>query len=548
MSPSQGFVASRYAAQVRVDRVRGVGRGPGAGGVFRGAANPWARSASGRGGVERLVGPRLDGAGRRWWWKLRRDTVWAQVVAEVQRRVAGLTGADLVVLWLKLPPEGQWLRLSEQLPFEAVLPPEQGPYPFPDEATFVAEGMPRRLETRDVTGAYRTVLEAAGVTSGWLLPLTAPAPLAGEANWWAVLGLGWKEEAPQVLSDLSPLQPALWHVLRQRVESAFTEAVVDGARGMGPPLSNAEWAGRLMALREALGGDTWTLYRIEPVGDGTYRVLAVADLGALAGHGARLAEALTENPAHQAASHLLRAAREGHTVFVDDFDTVGTGVHALPTREGRRSALLLPLGHDDVGRSGVLVIYWPAPRGWRSTGLSMQPWDALRRVAAEWWEHADALRDATHDPLTGLPNRRGLAHAWEERARRVAAGTLAVIDADHFSDVNDRWGHLTGDAVLRTLAQVLDEAVTAAGGFAARWGGDEFVLWMPEVVDWASWGPRLKAAFDRALVRAQVPFTVGLSGGAVTWRGEAPAFDAAFAEADSKLLQAKRAGRGRFVA
>jgi len=188
------------------------------------------------------------------------------------------------------------------------------------------------------------------------------------------------------------------------------------------------------------------------------------------------------------------------------------------------------------------------PRGWRGTGLSMQPWDALRRVAAEWWERADALRDATHDPLTGLPNRRGLSHAWEERAVRAAAGTLAVVDADHFSDVNDRWGHLTGDAVLRTLAQVLDQAATEADGFAARWGGDEFVVWMPGTVDWALWGARCKAAFDRALARAQVPFAVGLSGGAVTWRGEAPSFDQAFAMADAKLLAAKRAGRGRFVA
>lgn len=87
------------------------------------------------------------------------------------------------------------------------------------------------------------------------------------------------------------------------------------------------------------------------------------------------------------------------------------------------------------------------------------------------------------DPLTGLLNRRGLLDLLErdlERARRTQRSlSLALFDIDHFKRINDRNGHAAGDEVLRAFAgRMANES--RKGDIAARWGGEEFVLVMPE--------------------------------------------------------------------
>src|SRR5437764_2205213 len=84
---------------------------------------------------------------------------------------------------------------------------------------------------------------------------------------------------------------------------------------------------------------------------------------------------------------------------------------------------------------------------------------------------------ALSDPLTGLPNRR----AWEQQLAERLAGAadkkwcLALLDVDLFHDVNDRLGHLEGDAALRRVADRLTGTMRRAG-FVARLGGDEFAV------------------------------------------------------------------------
>jgi len=87
------------------------------------------------------------------------------------------------------------------------------------------------------------------------------------------------------------------------------------------------------------------------------------------------------------------------------------------------------------------------------------------------------------DELTGLPNRRAfnlqLEEAW---ARAITEGTrvaLVILDADLFKQYNDHAGHLGGDACLRSIGQVVANVVTAAGGTAARIGGEEFAVVLP---------------------------------------------------------------------
>lgn len=92
-------------------------------------------------------------------------------------------------------------------------------------------------------------------------------------------------------------------------------------------------------------------------------------------------------------------------------------------------------------------------------------WARNRRLAAM----------ALVDPLTGLPNRRGLQRAWSRLGGEKA---LLFIDLDGFKAINDEYGHAVGDALLRRVARRLADAAIAPG-MLARWGGDEFAAVVP---------------------------------------------------------------------
>jgi diguanylate cyclase (GGDEF)-like protein len=117
-----------------------------------------------------------------------------------------------------------------------------------------------------------------------------------------------------------------------------------------------------------------------------------------------------------------------------------------------------------------------------------------RQIAASLAEHAALalanlrLRDtlsqqSIRDPLTGLFNRRYLEETLERELRRAErkARPLAVVvvDVDRFKVYNDTFGHMAGDAALREIARLLQQGLRA-GDVACRFGGEEFVLLMPE--------------------------------------------------------------------
>ncbi|WP_068087995.1 sensor domain-containing diguanylate cyclase [Novosphingobium rosa] len=90
-----------------------------------------------------------------------------------------------------------------------------------------------------------------------------------------------------------------------------------------------------------------------------------------------------------------------------------------------------------------------------------------------------ALAEAAFtDPLTGLPNRRALMEAMEGCIAQNRPAALAVIDLDHFKQVNDRYGHAAGDEVLRSFARVARQGLRASD-MLARIGGEEFALLLP---------------------------------------------------------------------
>jgi diguanylate cyclase len=86
---------------------------------------------------------------------------------------------------------------------------------------------------------------------------------------------------------------------------------------------------------------------------------------------------------------------------------------------------------------------------------------------------------ATHDELTGVWNRREFMHLLQDERGRAERGgpgfCLAMVDADHFKQVNDRFGHVVGDGVLQELAQLLESTLRTADRLA-RYGGEEFAV------------------------------------------------------------------------
>ncbi len=91
----------------------------------------------------------------------------------------------------------------------------------------------------------------------------------------------------------------------------------------------------------------------------------------------------------------------------------------------------------------------------------------------------ESLRLATVDPLTGLSNRRAFVQALAQEVARAhrhqRALSVALLDVDHFKRINDTHGHGAGDAVLAAMGRLFT-SVTREGDFAARWGGEEFVV------------------------------------------------------------------------
>ncbi len=150
---------------------------------------------------------------------------------------------------------------------------------------------------------------------------------------------------------------------------------------------------------------------------------------------------------------------------------------------------------------------------------------------------------ARHDPLTGCLNRRG----GEERlAALVPPFALAMIDLDHFRDVNLLPGlHATGDRVLRELADLL-AAGSRSDDVLVRWGGEEFLLALAGT-DVPGAARRLERFLDdvRSAVVAE-HLTVTFSAG-VAAVGPTDDLAAAIAAADRALMAAKDAGRARVV-
>ncbi|WP_177207833.1 GGDEF domain-containing protein [Massilia yuzhufengensis] len=183
--------------------------------------------------------------------------------------------------------------------------------------------------------------------------------------------------------------------------------------------------------------------------------------------------------------------------------------------------------------------------------MAASAWRSLSAAARRNNELAKHLAlEASHDVLTGLPNRR----FFERWARRLAAEslrsgksfTLLAIDLDRFKGVNDTHGHGVGDEVLKEVANRF-QALLRSGEFLARLGGDEFVVLMEGAFshdEIASIGQRLIDVLPPSLHPQLARHAVGASVGAASFPQDGTELECLMQAADEALYVSKRGGRG----
>jgi len=258
--------------------------------------------------------------------------------------------------------------------------------------------------------------------------------------------------------------------------------------------------------------------------------------------------------------HALAGALLARASYLDEPVVAAIAAHHDPATESTPEVACVQLGNAIVGMLGGIdadpllidhalatleldatvlddVAAHAAPRTGSAPSLSPAADGLAARVAA-------LEEQAGSDELTGLANRRRWKREAKDRILTVG-GAVMICDIDHFKQINDRSGHLTGDLVLSEIARILSHH-----GFAGRLGGDELVL----LAGAATAGDAAELA-ERILTRIREAFPAdtiagwdgGLSIGIALATPAQRDLSALLGAADEALYEAKREGRGRFA-
>jgi diguanylate cyclase (GGDEF)-like protein len=263
-----------------------------------------------------------------------------------------------------------------------------------------------------------------------------------------------------------------------------------------------------------------------------------------ASHGLRALDRLADN------DHVRRALRQGRTERIL-VDPDGAIVDSLLVDQVAREILAIPVLFKRVPL-GVVILASVAPFAADVEALVEQLRADLGLALNNALTHDRLQRLAAMDPLTEAYNRRfGLSRLQEEFARSVRSGGplgVLMLDLDHFKAVNDTYGHLVGDRVLRAAAAAC-RRIIREGDVLIRFGGEEFLILLPgaALADLGELGERIRRAIGATVVSdGDQRIGVTVSVGAASFPEEGVESPEALVElADAALYAAKAAGRDR---
>lgn len=187
------------------------------------------------------------------------------------------------------------------------------------------------------------------------------------------------------------------------------------------------------------------------------------------------------------------------------------------------------------------------PDGWHAVGI-------VRDITERKRTEAKLSLMATTDDLTGIWNRRYFMNAMAREIERVRRHghvfSVLMLDIDHFKAINDRYGHASGDAVLKHLVSVVKEILRQTD-ITGRLGGEEFGMLLPEThLDGAvQLAERVRSTIEKSPAHhggRDICYTVSI-GVAAYQKGAADSVDTMLLKADNALYAAKEAGRNRVV-
>ncbi len=244
-------------------------------------------------------------------------------------------------------------------------------------------------------------------------------------------------------------------------------------------------------------------------------------------------------------------------VLLVAFNATILATRAMPDNEIIMANFFL-VGTNLFGMVAAYLMEYDSRRSFLLMRLLSQSRRRLRGINLNM-ERINARLDslARTDELTGLANRRSFYEDFErewKRARRYGGPITAImVDIDHFKEVNDRYGHQTGDEYLRRVAGILAGAAKRAGDLVARLGGEEFVLVLPGTT--ASEAALVAERLRRELQELGLPNVdaptcpkLTISAGVASLRpGDGHTPDDLIQLADKALYRAKEEGRNRVV-
>jgi diguanylate cyclase len=242
----------------------------------------------------------------------------------------------------------------------------------------------------------------------------------------------------------------------------------------------------------------------------------------------------------------LEKFREEHVCICDFFESGESEEFLQPRSDGLLwSEYLIHYNHQEhkvkmtVGdKTSIFTVH----------AQQMEYDDEMRHVAV-FTDITRLNQLATQDPLTELGNRfkfdQVLEYSISLSGRNGRALSMMIIDIDHFKSVNDTYGHLAGDEVLKIIAYLLVDGVRKSD-LIARWGGEEFSILLPDT-DLES---AVKLAETLRLKVAQHHFTllghITCSIGVAQWH-EGENSDQLLKRVDDKLYEAKESGRNQVL-